>query len=65
MQTKTTMRFHLTIITMANIKNQVTAHVLRMWKKRNIPRLLIGMETGTTTLEINLAITKKFGNNSK
>ena len=27
-----------------------------MWKKKNIPLLLVGLQTGTTTLESNLAV---------
>ena len=27
----------------------------RMWRKRNIPLLLVGLQIGTTTLEISLA----------
>jgi hypothetical protein len=30
-----------------------------MWGKRNISALLVGLETGPTTLEINLAIPQK------
>ena len=28
----------------------------RMWRKRNTPPLLVGLPTGTTTLEINLVV---------
>jgi hypothetical protein len=28
----------------------------RMWRKRNTPPLLVGLQTGTTTLEISLAV---------
>jgi hypothetical protein len=33
----------------------------RMWRKRNTPRLLVELQTGTTTLEIN---PQKVGNRS-
>jgi hypothetical protein len=33
----------------------------RMWKKRNTPPLLVGLQTGTTTLEISLAVPQKIG----
>jgi hypothetical protein len=36
----------------------------RIWRKRNIPPLLVGLQAGTTTLEINLAVLHKVGNNS-
>ena len=40
-------------------------HMLeRMWKKRNIPPLLVGLQSGTTTLEINLEVPQKTVNRS-
>jgi hypothetical protein len=33
----------------------------RMWRKRNIPPLLIGLQAGTTSLEINLEVPQKIG----
>jgi hypothetical protein len=36
----------------------------RMWRKRNIPPSLMGLQTGTTTLEINLEVPQKVGNRS-
>jgi hypothetical protein len=38
--------------------------VERMWRKRNISPLLVGLKTGTNTLEINLEIPQKIGNRS-
>ena len=64
MQIKTTLRFHLTPIRISDQKTQVTAHVTRMWGKRNIPTLLVGLQIGITTLEINLLIPQKTGNSS-
>jgi hypothetical protein len=32
-----------------------------MWRKRNTPPLLLGLQAGTTTLEINLAVPQKIG----
>ena len=32
---------------------------MRMWRKSNIPLLLVGLQTGTTTLEINLEVPQK------
>jgi hypothetical protein len=34
----------------------------RMWRKRNTPPLLVGLHTGTTTLEINLEVPQKIEN---
>jgi hypothetical protein len=31
----------------------------RMWRKRNTPPLLVGLQTGATTLEINLEVPQK------
>jgi hypothetical protein len=33
----------------------------RMWRKRNTPPLLVGLQAGTTTLEISLAVLQKIG----
>jgi hypothetical protein len=31
----------------------------RMWRKRNTPALLVGLQAGTTTLEISLVVPQK------
>ena len=36
----------------------------RMWRRRNTPPLLMGLKTGTTTLEISLEVPQKIGNRS-
>jgi hypothetical protein len=36
--------------------------LVRLWKKGNTPPLLVGLQTCTTTLEINLAVSQKTGN---
>jgi hypothetical protein len=36
----------------------------RMFRKRNTPPLLLELQTGTTTLEINLEVPQKIGNRS-
>jgi hypothetical protein len=33
----------------------------RMWRKRNIPSLLVGLQAGITTLEISLVVSQKIG----
>jgi hypothetical protein len=33
--------------------------LVRMWRKRNIPPLFVGLQAGTTTLEISLAVPQK------
>jgi hypothetical protein len=30
--------------------------LVRMWRKRNTPPLMVGLQAGTTTLEISLAV---------
>ena len=44
MQIKTTLRFHLTPLRMAKVKKLRIPQVLvRMWRKRNTPPLLVGL----------------------
>jgi hypothetical protein len=51
MKFKTTLRFYLSSIRMANIKKLKWQQMLgRMWRNRNTPPLLVGLQTGTTTL---------------
>ena len=38
--------------------------LVRMWRKRNTSPLLVGLQTGTTTLEINLEVPQKIGTRS-
>ena len=62
MQIKTTLRFHLTPVRMAKIKNSDNSRLWsRMWRKRNTPPLLVGLQTGTTILEISLEDPQKIG----
>jgi len=64
MQIKTTLRFHLTPVRMAKIKDQklrLQQILERMWRKRNTPPLLVGLQTGTTILDISLEVTQKIG----
>jgi 1-acyl-sn-glycerol-3-phosphate acyltransferase len=35
--------------------------LVRMWKKKNTPPLLVELQTGTTTLKISLAVPQKIG----
>ena len=62
MQTKTTLRFHLTPVKMARIKNSGDSRCFsRMSRKRNTPPFLVGLQACTTTLEISLAVPQKIG----
>jgi hypothetical protein len=36
--------------------------LVRMWSKGKTPPLLVGVQTCTTTLEINLVVSQKTGN---
>jgi hypothetical protein len=36
----------------------------RMWRKRNTPPLLVGLQAGTTILEISLAVPQKIGHST-
>jgi hypothetical protein len=64
MQIKTTMRFHLTQVRMAKIKNLGDSRCWQRCGERNTPPLLVGLQAGTTTLEISLAVPQNFGNRS-
>jgi len=35
--------------------------LVSMWPKRNTPPLLVGLQTGTTILEISLEVLQKIG----
>jgi hypothetical protein len=45
-------------------KTQVTAHGGKNVEKEKTPSLLMGLQTGTITLEINLEVPLKIGNRS-
>jgi len=48
MQIKTTMRYYLTSVRMAIIKNSINQLMpRRAWRKGNLPILLVGMSTGS------------------
>ena len=65
MQIKTTLRVHLTMARMAKIKKlRGQEMVARMWRKRNTPPLLVGLQAGTNTLKISLAIPEKIRHSS-
>jgi hypothetical protein len=36
----------------------------RMWSKRNTPPLLVGLQAGTTILEISLVVPQKIGHST-
>ena len=63
LQIKITLIFHLTQSEWLRSKTPVTAHVAEH-VERNTLQLLLGLQTGTTILEINLEIPKKIGNRS-
>jgi hypothetical protein len=45
-------------------KSQMTAYAPRIWRKRNTPPLLVGLQAGTTTMEINLEVREKIGHST-
>ena len=71
-QIKTTMRYHLTLIRMANINNSGKKQMLaRMWRKGNTFALLekeeyfallVGMQIGAATLKKGIEIPQKLNN---
>ena len=60
MQIKTTLRYHFTPVRM-NINNKSTKSQLlgRMWRKGNPSALLVGMQTGTVTVENSIEFPQK------
>lgn len=40
-------------------KKQTTPNLMRTWNKRNAHSFLVGMQTGTATLEDNLTVSDK------
>jgi hypothetical protein len=62
MQIKMTLGFHLTPIRMAKIRTSGDNTCWRGWGEKNTPPLLVGLQTGTVTLEINLKVPQKIGN---
>jgi hypothetical protein len=52
---------HAWYVIMAKLKTQVTAHADKDVENKNTPPLLVGLQTGTTTLEISLELPQKIG----
>ena len=61
MQIKTTMRYHLTPVRVANI-NKSTNKLERMRRKGNPSTLLVGMQTGEATVENSMEFPQKTKN---
>jgi predicted permease len=65
MQIKITLRFYLTPVRMAKIKNSDDSRCWpRVWRKIKTPPLLVGLKAGTTTLEVSLAVPQKIGHSN-
>ena len=63
-QIQMTLRFHFVLIELIRSKTQAIAHAGKMWNTGDTLPLLLRVKTCTTTLEINLAVSQKFGNSS-
>ena len=62
-QIKTTIRYHLTPVRMAKIKKKSIRKVLvRMWRKKNLRALLVGMQTGAAALENGMDVPQETKN---
>ena len=59
---KSTTRCHLTPVGMAIIKKDKKQVLVRMWRKGNLGALLVGMQTGTATVEISMEVPQKIEN---
>jgi hypothetical protein len=64
MQIKSTLRFHLTPVKMAKIKNSNNNRCWQGCGEWSTPPLLVGLQACTTTLEINVEVPQKIGNRS-
>ena len=56
MPIKTTIRYYLTLVRMAIINKQV---LMKMWRKGVPQALLVGMQTGTATVENSTEVPQK------
>ena len=61
MQIKTTLRLHILPVRMVNIRNSGDSRCWQGCGERNTPPLLVGLQAGTTPLEISLAVPQKIG----
>lgn len=59
MQIKTSLRFPFTLIRMAKISQQMPVHAGRMHGNRNTYPLMMGVQTGTNTMEISVMVTQE------
>ena len=62
MQIKTTMRYHLIPVRVANINKSTNKMLERMRRKGNPSALLVGMQTGEATVEISMEFPQKTKN---
>jgi hypothetical protein len=56
------MKIHLAPVRMTKIKNSRASTTGKDVEQGNTPPLLVGVQTRTSTLEINLAVSQKIGN---
>ena len=62
MQIKTTMRYHLTLVRVANI-NKLNKQMLERMRRKGNPRiLLVGVQTGEATVENSMDFPQKTKN---
>ena len=61
-QVKTTMRYHLTPVIMANINNSGNKRCWRGCRERGSFTLLVGMQAGAATLENSMKLPQKIKN---
>ena len=61
---QTILRISLIPVIMTKINNTDDNSCCRMWKKGNPQPLLMGVQTSTTSMKINMAFPQKSGNKS-
>ena len=65
MQIKATLSFHFTPVRMAKIKKtQWTAEAGEYVEKRSTHPLLVGLQAGTTSLDVSLVVPQKIGHST-
>lgn len=53
------MRYHFTLIRVANINKQEIQVFVRMWRKGNPGILLVGLQIGVATMESSIEVSQK------
>lgn len=58
---QTTLTLHLTPVRMGKNMNIIKVHGAKMWRKPNTHSLLVGVQSCTATMELNMTVPQKCG----